>query len=113
MMMILVAFALHFVSAQQCLSTLTDNRGLISYPSDGSISYGNNVECIWVLQPAGTYSQIVIVFDSFDLESDADFLFIYSGVSTSQGYLEAFSGNTIPPNVTISSTCTSLSLCTH
>lgn len=65
----------------------------------GTIDYGDNSDCKWLIQPSGSTS-ISLNFSSFDTESGYDFVTVYDGPSVLATQLGTFSGGTIPGTVT-------------
>lgn len=82
-------------------TTLTDCAGTIT---DGSASneYVNNINCSWLIQPAGA-SSITLTFSNFDTELDYDFVTVYNGINATAPLLGQYSGNTLPPVLTANS----------
>ena len=78
--------------------TLTAPTGAFSDGS-GAENYGVNSECYWLIQPPGV-AQVVLAFDEFALESGADFVRIYGGVSTQSPLLATHTGAGLPPERT-------------
>lgn len=77
-------------------SRSTGTLYLYNYPSN----YPNSFTYNWKLT---SNAKISLYFTSFDTESCCDKLRIYDGSSASSPLLEEFSGNSLPPNVTSSS----------
>lgn len=77
--------------------TLTAASGSFSDGS-GSGNYQNNSDCRWLIQPANATS-ITLTFQSFSLLS-GDSVIVYNGNSVTSPRLGAFSGSSLPPNVT-------------
>lgn len=77
--------------------TLTATSGSIS---DGSGNYTDNADCRWVIQPPGATS-ITLSFQSFNL-LPGDSVIIYDGATISSPRLGAYSGTSLPPNLTSS-----------
>ncbi|XP_019646180.1 PREDICTED: enteropeptidase-like, partial [Branchiostoma belcheri] len=83
--------------------------GTLSTPSGGPVTspnypsnYGNNENCQWLITaPAG--STISLTFDSFDLESNYDYLTIFDGPSDSAAQLLRLSGSPVNPATTSTS----------
>ncbi len=75
------------------VTNLTEPTGFFSDGS-GSYNYNNNSVCKWKINPGDGAKDLTLVFSSFDLESDKDFLRIYA-IPTNQ-LLGTLSGNVIP-----------------
>ncbi|MCS7189561.1 MAG: T9SS type A sorting domain-containing protein [Bacteroidia bacterium] len=80
--------------------TLTASSGVFSDGS-GNNNYANNADCRWLIQPPNATS-ITLSFQSFNLAS-GDSVIVYNGSNISSPRLGAFSGNSLPPNLTSSS----------
>lgn len=80
-------------------AVLSDPTGSIN---DGSLSkkYMNNTSCTWSIKPENA-SGIVLHFTSFDLEPINDFVEIYDLVT--QALIGKYSGNSLPPDITVNS----------
>jgi hypothetical protein len=61
--------------------------------------YNNNLGCTWLIDPVDTVNSITVTFVRFDLSS-SDSLYLYDGADADAPLLAAYSGNTIPENVT-------------
>ncbi len=77
-----------------CSGTLYDDGGPF-------LNYSNNTEGVAVIQPAGA-AQIILSFVSFDMENNFDSLLIYDGPTTASPIIGAFTGNTVPGQVSSS-----------
>lgn len=80
--------------------TLIATSGTFSDGS-GSANYQNNSDCRWLIQPPNATS-ITLSFQSFSLLS-GDSVIVYNGSTITSPRLGAFSGSTLPPNVTSTS----------
>ena len=81
-----------------CGDTLTEETGIITSPNYPN-PYPSSSDCtVYVSVPAA--SALRVVFNSFELESNYDYL--YYGVGTNNHFnsaIGAFSGNTLPDQV--------------
>lgn len=79
-----------------CTSTLTNLTEPEGFFSDGSgdFNYNNNSICKWKINPGPAAKDLTLVFSSFDLEQDVDYLKVFA-VPTNQ-VLATLTGNTIP-----------------
>jgi Zn-dependent metalloprotease/chitodextrinase len=89
-------------SASMCQQqTLITNSGLI-FDSGGQGGYYNDQEtCSFLIDPCGT--NLVLTFNSFDLETGYDFLTIFDGVNTSAPMIGSYTGAALPPTITSNS----------
>lgn len=74
-----------------CIVNFYDNGGATG-------NYTNNVNGSVTFTPANPGTAVNITFNSFDLENNADFLYIYNGNSTSAPLLGVYTGNSLPPS---------------
>lgn len=81
-------------------SLYADCSGTISSNPDSA--YLNNSKQSWTIAPPGAVS-VTLHFNAFDTESGQDIVSVYDGTSRSAPLLGAFSGNTLPPDITASS----------
>ena len=86
----------------QSITTLTSLRGSVEDGS-GWYNYQNNSDCSWLISPQNSINDSVesikITFLRFDTEAGADTLFLYDGSDELAPLLAAFSGNTIPEDL--------------
>lgn len=75
------------------VTNLTEPTGFFSDGS-GTYNYNNNSVCKWKINPGDGAKDLTLVFSSFDLESDKDYLRIYA-IPTNE-LLASLSGNVIP-----------------
>lgn len=68
-----------------------------------SAPYGNNQNVTTTICPENSGDVVMVIFNSFALESGFDFLRIYDGNSTSAPLLGTFTGNNLPPQFIASS----------
>ncbi len=77
---------------------------------DGSgpvLGYRNNSQCSWLLAPESSedsVQSITLTFNSFNTTSGSGIVRIYKGTSTSDSLAGEFSGDALPPSVTVSGT---------
>ena len=87
----------HVLNALQ--GTFEDGSG----PLD---NYQNNDNCSWLINPQSISDSIIkitISFDRFNTEAGNDVVKIYKGASTSDSLVASYSGDSIPPSVTVNS----------
>ncbi|MCB9189736.1 MAG: PKD domain-containing protein [Flavobacteriales bacterium] len=83
------------------ITTQTSASGSL-FDSGGSTgNYTDDERYLWLIQPTGA-SNVTITFNSFDIEANWDYMFIYDGTTTDDPLLGTFTGTTNPG--TISST---------
>lgn len=92
-----------YCTGQHVLTAMTgtfeDGSGPLKY-------YSNNDNCSWLINPqtsSDSIIQITINFDRFGTESTNDIVKIYAGATTNDSLVASFSGNNIPPAVTVNS----------
>ena len=73
-----------------CTGVLADNGGITG-------NYSDNTNGIISIVPSGA-TQITISFSVFDLETNFDSLFIYSGASITSPLIGSYTGNLLPGN---------------
>ncbi len=73
--------------------------GTIDDGSGPIYNYANNLDCMWLIAPSDSVSKINIEFLKFDTQNDHDSLYIYNGPSLSSPLLGAYSGNTLPADI--------------
>ncbi len=79
-------------------NSLTAESGTISDGS-GDLSYLDNMTCSWTIAPKNAKS-IALTFNSFSLEKDYDFLYVYNGADL-QNPIAELTGSSIPEDITI------------
>ncbi|MFH1119469.1 MAG: C10 family peptidase [Bacteroidota bacterium] len=79
-----------------CTNSVTNLTEPTGFFSDGSgdYNYNNNSICKWKINPGDGAKDLTLIFSSFDLETDVDFLKVYA-IPTNQ-LIGNFTGNTIP-----------------
>ena len=84
----------------QCFSNLsvTAYNGNIEDGS-GTANYQDNLGCSWLIEPPLATS-ITASFNTFNVSNPGDTLFFYDGNSSTAPLLAAYTGTTIPANVT-------------
>ena len=75
--------------------------GTIYSTGSSSSTYGSNMDCRWNLT---SNAVIELLFYDFATESSADYVSVYDGDSTSAPLIGRFSGSSVPPPITSSST---------
>lgn len=83
------------------ISYYSDSTGVLSDGSDTN-SYNNSTFCRWLIQPSNGYP-VRIYFDSFDTETNKDYVKIYDIAQIPTVLLASYSGHNIPPSVTAQS----------
>ena len=63
-------------------------------------NYGNNKDFTMTFMPSTSGAKIQVVFQSFETESNYDYLYVYDGTSTSATQIGRYDGNTGPGTVT-------------
>ena len=81
-------------AVNQCEGDMRDSGG-------ASWHYANNENWVYTINPTGA-SSITLVFSSFDLEVNYDFLYVYDGNSTAAPLIGTYTG-TNSPNTIVSS----------
>lgn len=79
-------------------TTLTAPSGSFTDGS-GTLQYGNNSQCSWLIQPPNATS-ITLSFTAFATELNNDGVLIYDGSDNTAPLLGQFSGNNIPSSLT-------------
>ena len=74
--------------------TLTAVSGVITDGASGA--YQNNMECTWLIRSPNRTRPVTLNFQSFNLETNYDFLYIYDGDSASAIQIERLSGSSLP-----------------
>ncbi len=90
-------------STNTCIAILkfNDAEGTFSDGS-GSGSYGNNLDCMWLIQPEGATS-LDLTFTELETEQDIDGIIVYDGPSVDDNVIATISGSTLPSTITSSS----------
>jgi hypothetical protein len=83
------------------LTSFTADFGTLSDGS-GAYNYSNNMNCTFLINPSGATS-VKLHFLSFNTESGFDYVRVYNGATTASPLIGAYSGATIPSDVTASS----------
>ncbi|KAM9805514.1 CUB and sushi domain-containing protein 3-like [Syngnathus typhle] len=91
-----------------CGGTLKGKNGTIESPGF-PYGYPNGANCTWVIV-AGDGNRIHILFQSFAVEEEYDFLSLYDGQAHPANFRTRLTGFSIPPPVTSSGTIFSLRL---
>ena len=92
-------------ATSSCSNLLTRDAsktsGTIYSTGSSSSTYGSNMDCRWNLT---SNAVIELLFYDFATESSADYVSVYDGDSTSAPLIGRFSGSSVPPPITSSST---------
>ncbi|HRZ42933.1 MAG TPA: C10 family peptidase [Bacteroidales bacterium] len=67
----------------------------------GSNPYNNGSNCKYLISPGGGLKNITISFNYFSLEDGVDFLRVYDPTTTPSTLLGMYTGNSLPPDVTV------------
>lgn len=82
-------------------TTYTAGSGNL-YDSGGAAGdYSNDERSLYLIQPTGAGS-VTITFNSFDVELDWDYLFIYDGATPNDSLIGKYTGTTSPGTITSS-----------
>ncbi len=91
----------HLINDNPGITTETNASGTL-YDSGGpSADYTDDERLLWLIQPSGA-ANVTLTFNSFDIEANWDYMFIYDGTTTDDPLLGTYTGTTNPG--TISST---------
>ena len=71
-----------------------------NYDSGGDYFYLDNMNCQWNLD---SNTKVEVTFFNFNTESNADYLYVYDGASSSSSLIGTFSGTSLPAPITSSS----------
>ncbi len=82
------------------ITTLTQTKGTFTDGSGPLHQYGNNSDCIWVIQPTDSITNIILNFLEFNTEQDSDNVIVYNGINTSAPVIGTFSGTSLPSQIT-------------
>ena len=92
-------------ATSSCSNLLTRDAskasGTIYSTGSSSSTYGSNMDCRWNLT---SIAVIELLFYDFATESSLDYVSVYDGDSTSAPLIGLFSGSSVPPPITSSST---------
>ena len=92
-------------ATSSCSNLLTRDAskasGTIYSTVSSSPRYGSNMDCRWNLTSSAV---IELLFYDFATQSSADYVSVYDGDSTSAPLIGRFSGSSVPPPITSSST---------
>ncbi|CAG5078250.1 N-acetylmuramoyl-L-alanine amidase [Parvicella tangerina] len=91
----------HLINDNPNITTESNASGTLYDSGGASGNYTDDERYLWLIQPTGA-SNVTITFNSFDIEANWDYMFVYDGSTTDDPLLGAFTGNTNPG--TISST---------
>jgi hypothetical protein len=92
-----------YCGGQQVLTAL---QGTFEDGSGPMENYQNNDNCSWLISPqsiSDSIIQITLTFDRFNTEASNDVVKIYKGATTNDSLVASFSGDNIPPSVTVNS----------
>jgi len=88
----------------QVATPLTSISGTFGDGSGPVMNYKRNSQCSWLLAPQSaedSVKNITLTFNSFSTVADDGILRIYKGINTDDSLVGQYSGNGLPPNVTI------------
>lgn len=90
-------------AANICQFTSMSSLSGIIYDSGGPTGqYQDNETCSFLINP-GCADSLTLTFNSFNLESFYDYLYIYDGTNATAPLLGQYTGNTLPPTFVSSS----------
>jgi len=78
--------------------------GTIEDGSGPSKNYHANADCSWLIEPQSVSDSIINItlsFSQFNTETDQDVFKVYQGTSTNDLLVAEYSGNNVPPSITI------------
>ncbi len=89
------------VNAASCfpLQTFQSSNGMFNDGTEDSVAYGDNLDCHWFIKTPPGNPWVSLEFTAFDLENNADSVYVYDGSSASDPLIAAFTGSTMPPIV--------------
>lgn len=79
---------------------LRDTKGTISDGSGPLYKYKNNADCLWLIKPDDSVTNIKLSFLEFNTEADSDKVIVYDGPTIASQVLGTFSGSSLPPLIT-------------
>ena len=80
-------------------TTYNAPTGYLTDSGGNSANYNDDERLLWLIQPPNT-GLITLEFNTFDIEQDWDFLFIYDGDSINDPLIGQFTGTSIPSSIT-------------
>jgi PKD repeat protein/N-acetyl-anhydromuramyl-L-alanine amidase AmpD len=89
----------HLINDAPSITTQSTASGTL-YDSGGATgNYTDDERELWLIQPTGA-TNVTITFNSFDLEANWDYMFIYDGTTTDDPLLGTYTGTTNPGTIT-------------
>lgn len=79
--------------------TYTASSGTLYDSGGAGGNYGNDERKLYLIQPAGAVT-VTLSFQSFNLENNWDYLYVYDGSSVTDPLIDVFTGSTLPANIT-------------
>jgi PKD repeat protein/N-acetyl-anhydromuramyl-L-alanine amidase AmpD len=89
----------HLINDNPSISNLTTTSGTLFDTGGGAGSYSEDERNLYLIQPTGV-TNVTITFNSFDLETNWDYLLVYDGSTTDAPLIGTFTGNINPGTFT-------------
>lgn len=89
----------HLINNAPSITPMSAASGTIYDSGGASGNYGNDERQLWLIQPTGA-SNVTVTFNSFNVEANWDYLFIYDGATTSSPLIGTYTGTTNPGTIT-------------
>ncbi|MBQ3709587.1 MAG: carboxypeptidase regulatory-like domain-containing protein [Bacteroidales bacterium] len=81
-------------------TTITTCSALFYDDGGPNLDYGNNMSVVMTFLPETPGGILEVIFNSFNVENNYDFLYIYDGTSTTATQIGQYTGNASPGTVT-------------
>lgn len=96
----IVAVYLYEIGSTIIMSSgsVTSNCNNTFYDPGYTGNYSNNQDMTLTIYPPNSDAKVKVDFQSFNLESGWDYLYVYDGVNTSSTSLGTYSGTSLPPS---------------
>lgn len=89
----------HLINDNPAISPLTTASGTLFDTGGASGSYTEDERELYLIQPPGA-TNVTITFNSFDIEANWDYMFVYDGATTSSPLIGTYTGTTNPGTLT-------------
>lgn len=89
----------HLINNSPSITPLSTSTGTLYDSGGGSANYANDERSLWLIQPTSA-TNVTITFNSFDLEANWDYMFIYDGATTSSPLIGTYTGTSNPGTIT-------------
>lgn len=89
----------HLINDSPSITTQSAASGTLYDSGGASGNYTDDERYLWLIQPTGA-TNVTITFNSFDIEANWDYMFIYDGATTSDPLLGTYTGTTNPGTIT-------------